>query len=351
VASLLHILGVFGFDLSGQPEVEAPLLARGAALLPRLSAAEAASAYWGLGMCRSVKCELYEGLTQRLADLVSTSMPQPAAAAAATAARDSGGHNSSSSKGSSALPDSLLRQAFQGYLAGRLEGAQVTLPAPVLEHMRAAWLAGGGRSSSGAGTTALLRELGWLLNALRVRARVGVRSRLDGLLRVDVELTGSGGRPVALQLLGEREVDDAGGRLGPVAWEDEVLKVNGYQQVHWLRVTELKRVPHARRPRYLADVLRRLGVGVQERLLTAAEASWAERAGGAGSGGRGAGAGGGRRGGSGPLDLVGSGGITASEADVLMRDRHSSSSTASGGGWASGGRGSRSQRGTGWQRR
>ena len=165
-------------------------------------------------------------------------------------------------------------------------------------------------------------------------------------------LTGGGGRPVASQLVWGQEVDDAGGRLGPVALEDDVLKVNEFQHVHWLRVTELKRVPHARRPRYLADVLRRLGVGVQERLLTAAEASWAERAGGAGSGGRGAGAGGGRRGGSGPLDLVGSGGITASEADVLMRDRHSSSSsTASGGGWASGGRGSRSQRGTGRQRR
>ncbi|KAF8065736.1 tstD [Scenedesmus sp. PABB004] len=378
VASLLHVLGTFGYDFSSQPELRDALLSRGEALLPGMRPSEVASLYWGLGMTRCVTAPLFGRLTDTVAALVE-------AADAAQAALDAAGPQQPPRRGgraadapaagapaaaggaappaaalgaeevavlrerARAFPDSLARQAFQAYLAARLEDAPVELPPRVLERLRGAWLAGNTRAHArggggGGGGAAqqqapLLGELSWLLGQLGIKARVGVRSRLDGLIPVDVELTASGGRLVALQLLDERRLDADGGKLAPAQWEEAVLRRNGYDEVFWLRLPELRRVPHAARPRYFADLLRQLGLNPQERLLSAAEAAWARgaaRRGGAGAGAAGEGAG---------LGMVGASGIRASEADLLMRDRGGGG--AAGGadaGWASGGRGSRSRR-------
>jgi hypothetical protein len=136
-----------------------------------------------------------------------------------------------------------------------------------------------------------------------------------------------------------------GFRLAPVAWEEDVLRRNGYDDVAWLRVAEYRRVPKEARVRYLADLLRKLGISVQERLLAATERAWLDAGcarptggvGGVGSIGLGGipGGGGSWRG------QVGASGISAAEADVLMQD-----GGGGGRGWASGGRSSRGRHGT-----
>lgn len=381
MASLFHVLGLFGFDFSTKPELLQQLLPRAKELLPQMKPFEVTSMYWGLGMSRQVSNSLFRDLThivsklqqqqmhaqERLQQLQGQEQQQPqqgseavtGGAAAPTQPKSSQQQRRQEQQPSAKelqqlraraqqMPESLQRQAFQAYIAARLEDEPVELPPDVLDAFRAAWIAGSKTSSrdasrmrghGGRALQPLLAELDWVLQQLRIRARIAVRSKLDKLVPVDVELVASGQRLVALQVLDDNEVDDLGTKLAPVQWEEDVLKRNGYEEVHWLRVGDYKRVPKEKRPRFVADVLRKLGITPQERLLAAAEREWVK----AGckptdSGGGGSGSGGSDSWG----DKVGAGGISAAEADVLMQDGGSAGS----GGWASGGRGSRSRRGS-----
>eukprot|EP00775_Hariotina_reticulata_P012922 gene12923-13049_t len=92
---------------------------------------------------------------------------------------------------------------------------------------------------------------------------------------VDLELQASGQRLVAVQILDEHSTDHQGNKLASVLWEEDVLRRNGYDDIFWLRVSELKKIPVERRVRYFVDILRKLGVNPQERLVAAAEKAWA----------------------------------------------------------------------------
>jgi hypothetical protein len=381
MASLFHVLGLFGFDFEAKPELLGALLPRAEALLPNMKPFEVTSLYWGLGMTRQVTNSLFADLTaivrrlqqqQSAAQARLQELQEQHAVQQQPAAGDGDGDAVSQQQHpeqqqqqqrrsgkqqlpqtpevaqlqarARQLPDSLQRQAFQAFIAARMEGAPVELPVDVLSALQSAWLAssrhsaGSGGSSSyargGRALQPLLLELEWLLGALRIKARVGVRSKLDKLVPVDVELLASGQRCVALQVLDEHEVARDGTRLATVAWEEDVLRRNGYDDVHWLRVADYKRVPKERRPRYIGDLLRKLGISPQERLLAAAERAWLEAGCKPGGGGSGGSSSGGSWG-----DKAGAGGISAAEADVLMQG-------GSGGGWAMGGRGTRSRRGS-----
>ncbi|WIA37097.1 hypothetical protein OEZ86_014066 [Tetradesmus obliquus] len=81
VASLFHVLGLFGFDLAGQlqQQQQAALLARAQQLLPQMKPSEAASLYWGMGMARFVHCELFVELTETLGKLAQQQLAAQAA--------------------------------------------------------------------------------------------------------------------------------------------------------------------------------------------------------------------------------------------------------------------------------
>jgi hypothetical protein len=227
------------------------------------------------------------------------------------------------------------------------------LHAEVLEELRSAWLAGSSGSSSSRrkqqqqqeNLQPLLADLAWMLQQMKVKSRCNVRSKLDQLLVVDLELQASGQRLVALQILDEHSTDHQGNKLASVLWEEDVLRRNSYDDIFWLRVSELKRIPVEKRVRYFVDILRKLGVNPQERLVAAAEKAWVQ--GGRMSGGSAAAAGGGAAAAGAVTGsswgMKGASGMSASELDVLMHDKGSSRSGMAGG-WSSGGRGSRSRR-------
>jgi hypothetical protein len=354
IASLFHVLGIFGFDFSTRQEQLQQLLARASALLPNMKPFEVTSLFWGLGMIREVDNTLFRDITvavmrlqqqqaqaqAQLAELQQQQQqqqdPQQQQQQQQMAALQARARQ---------LPDSLQRQAFQAYIAARLEDVAVELPADVLDALRQAWLAGSRNSSSSsssrgrAGPDPLLAEFAWFLREFDVGGKVGVRSQVDGLVPVDVQLMASGQRCVALQLLPDAELDNNGSKLATVRWEEDVLYRNKYDVVHWLSVSDYTRIPPAAKPRYVAELLRKFGVNPVERKMAAAEKAWIAAGCKPGSsGGRGSGS----RGGDGSSwgGRRGAGDISAAEADVLMQDGGSSSA----GGWASGGRGTRSKR-------
>lgn len=345
MASLFHVLGIFGFDFSNKQHQLQLLLPRATALLPQMRPFEVTSLYWGLGMIRQVDNSLFRDVTAIVARLQQQQLAAAARLAELQQQQGEEGEQQPEQQQLQAkarqLSESLQRQAFQAYIAARLEGIEVELPGDVLEALRGAWLAGN-RSSNRVGSPGkqrldpLLAEFEWIMRELRVKGKVGVRSKLDKLLAVDVEVVATGQRLVALQLLPDAELDSMGSKLAAVQWEEDVLRRNGYDEVFWLRVSEYRGVPKAARVRYFADLLRKLGVSPQERLVAAAEKAWVDAGckpvGGSGRGGSGGAGGWGTRG-------AAAGDITASEADILMQD-----GSSSGGGWASGGRGSRSKR-------
>jgi hypothetical protein len=344
MASLFHVLGIFGFDFSNKQEQLQQLLPRAQTLLPQMKPFEVTSLYWGLGMIRQVDNDLFRDITAIVEQLQQQQLQAQARLAEQQQQQQQQAQavpqqqQQQLQARSRQLSESLQRQAFQAYIAARLEGVNVELPGDVLDALRSGWLAGN-RSSRGGKqrTDPLLAEFEWFMQEMRVKGRVGTRSKLDKLLAVDVELVASGQRLVALQLLPDAELDSMGSKLATVQWEEDVLRRNGYDEVFWLHVSEYKRVPKASRPRYFADLLRKLGVNPQERLLLATEKAWAAagcKPTGSSSSSRGGGSGG-----------VGgwsgrAGDISAAEADVLMQDGGSSSA----GGWASGGKGTRSRK-------
>jgi hypothetical protein len=338
MASLFHVLGIFGFDFSNKQEQLQQLLPRAQTLLPQMKPFEVTSLYWGLGMIRQVDNDLFRDITGIVAQLQQQQLQAQARIAEQQQQEQATPQQQQQLQARSRqLSESLQRQAFQAYIAARLEGVNAELPGDVLDALRSAWLAGN-RSSRGGKqrTDPLLAEFEWFMQELRVKGRVGTRSKLDKLLAVDVELVASGQRLVALQLLPDAELDSMGSKLAAVQWEEDVLRRNGYDEVFWLQVSEYKRVPKASRPRYFADLLRKLGVNPQERLLLATEKAWA--AAGCkptGSSSSKSGSSGGVSGWSGRA-----GDISAAEVDVLMQDGRSSSA----GGWASGGKGTRSRK-------
>uniref|UniRef100_A0A383VFE3 RAP domain-containing protein n=1 Tax=Tetradesmus obliquus TaxID=3088 RepID=A0A383VFE3_TETOB len=370
VASLFHVLGLFGFDLAGQlqQQQQAALLARAQQLLPQMKPSEAASLYWGMGMARFVHCELFVELTETLGKLAQQQLAAQAALEqqgvdwqqqqqrqrpGQQQQQQGDGQVRQLQDQARQLPDSLQRQAFQAFIASRIEEAEgVSFQPEVLVAFKSAWeagLAGSSSSSSSSGGNRrqrrqqqqqrqqpLLQDLDWMLQQLSIKAAVGRRSR-DGLLHVDLDLQASGQRRVALQLLEPHSCSSDGQKLAPAQWEEDVLLRNGFDAVVWWQVAEWKACPKAARLRLFAEVLRRAGVNPQERLVAAAEKAWQ-----AGRMDKGSGRGGSRgavqqQGGDG-LGMVGASGIRASEADLLMQDRGGAV-----GGWASGGRGTRSR--------
>jgi hypothetical protein len=216
--------------------------------------------------------------------------------------------------------------------------------------LKSAWEAGlAGNSSSGGNRRQrrqqqqqhrqqpLLQDLEWMLQQLSIKAAVGRRSK-DGLLYVDVDLQASGQRRVALQLLEPHSCSSDGQKLAPAQWEEDVLLRNGFDAVVWWQVAEWKACPKPARVRLFAEVVRRAGVNPQERLVAAAEKAWQagrmDRSSSRGSGSSGFM----QQQDTDGLGMVGASGIRASEADLLMQDRGGAV-----GGWASGGRGSRSR--------
>jgi hypothetical protein len=360
VASLFHVLGLFGFDFSSQlpQEQQTALLSRAQQLLPQMKPSEATSLYWGLGMARLVHCELFDQLTETVAKLAQQQL------AAQAALQEQGidwqqrqqqqvdKQTRQLQEQARLLPDSLQRQAFQAFIASRLEGAQgASLQPDVMAAFKSAWEAGLAGSSSAGGNRRqrrqqqqhrqqpLLQDLDWMLQQLSIKAAVGRRSR-DGLLHVDLDLQASGQRRVALQLLEPHSCSSDGQKLAPAQWEEDVLLRNEFDAVIWWQIAEWKACPKPARVRLFAEVLRRAGVNPQERLVAAAEKAWQagrmDRS--SGRGGSSSRGGAQQQGGEG-LGMVGASGIRASEADLLMQDRGG----AVGGGWASGGRGTRSR--------
>lgn len=333
VASLFHVLGIFGFDfdIPAHKPLLQTLLPRAAELLPQMKPSEVTSLYWGLGMTKQVNNDLFQQLTTVVAKL------QQQAAAGQQQQQRLGQRRQQQDAQQRVLqmPASLQRQAFQAFIAAKLEDVDVSLPGDVLAAFRDAWMEGSGSGGSSGGgkrkrqqLRPLLEELQWMLQAFMVKARVNCRSKLDGLVTVDIELNASGQRLVAIQILDEHDVDSQGHRLAPVLWEEDLLHRNRYDQVYWVQVSDYKRCPKEKRPRFLADVLQRVGVNPKDRLVSAAESAWVAagcKVPAAGAAGVSAG-----------WDTVGSGGISASEVDILLQDGRG------GGGYASGGgRGSR----------
>eukprot|EP00879_Flechtneria_rotunda_P006429 GHRR01006755.1.p1 GENE.GHRR01006755.1~~GHRR01006755.1.p1 ORF type:complete len:510 (+),score=197.47 GHRR01006755.1:113-1531(+) len=346
VASLFHVLGIFGFDFSTKPDILQQLLPRATELLPQMKPLEITSLYWGLGLTRQVDSALFRQLTDMIAKLHQ--QQEQAALQLQQQPQLEQQRLRLLQQQAKQLPGSLQRQAFQAYIAARLEEVAIQLPVSALQAFRDAWIAG--NSSKRQQQSPLLADVEWMLQQLRIKAQVATRSKLNQLLTVDIELNASGGRVVALQLLADHSTDTQGAKLAPVQWEEDVLRRNGYDDVYWLRVEEYKRCPKEKRVRYVADVLRKLGINPQELLLKAAEKGWVEggRMDGKGSAtGANASSRAAARGSGGSWDAVGAGGIRASEADVLLQERGGRSSNSKGGvgGWASGGRGSRSRRG------
>jgi hypothetical protein len=330
-ASLFLALGAFAH--APPADAAAALLPRARELLPSMGPLEACSLYRGLGLAGLVHNDLWDEIT-------TTALPRALAAGQ--------------------LTPSTKRMAFQGFLAGRLRGARASLPADAAVALKAAWAeglaarprtgpgaaAGGRRSPLGAEVRALLDQLG-------VKHDADVPTR-DGLSVVDVQLRAGGGRWVALQVAGEHEFSSNGGaRLGPAALQEALLEKAGYA-VRWLSVHDLGSKPPHRRPLYMAELLRGLGVGVGRDALRAAEeladggaaaaAAAAKAAAAAAAGGRGRGRvrGGGRGargGGGGEID---GGVVRASEAELLFRDpKVSGGKGRRGGGGGGGGRGRR----------
>ncbi|KAF6264773.1 hypothetical protein COO60DRAFT_1698137 [Scenedesmus sp. NREL 46B-D3] len=364
VASLFHVLGLFGFDFSSQlpQEQQAVLLARAQQLLPQMKPSEATSLYWGMGMARLVHCELFSQLTETVAKLAQQQLAAQAQLQQQGVdwqqqPRQQQQQQQQADKQvrqlqekARLLPESLQRQAFQAFIASRLEEAEgSSLQPDVMAAFKSAWEAGlAGASASGGNRRQrrqqqhrqqpLLQDLEWMLQQLGIKAAVGRRSR-DGLLHVDLDLQASGQRRVAVQLLEPHSCSSDGQKLAAAQWEEDVLLRNGFDAVVWWQVGEWKACPKPARVRLFTDVLRRAGVNPQERLVAAAERAWQagrmDRGGGRGAGGGGSAA---RQHGSEGLGMVGASGIRASEADLLMREREGTA-----GGWASGGRGSRSR--------
>lgn len=289
MASLFHSLGVFGHRPA--PAELDVLLPRAAALLPRMSPAEVASLYWGLGMVRATDNALFLQLTsttlpglwaaQQLGPVPSSSSEGEASSSSSSSPASSrsssraggsrrGGSSSSSSKAGSRVTDSLKRQAFQGYLAGKLEGVPGKWPAPLLAACREAW----GRSAGGAEPCAAVAELRALAKQLGVLL-LGQKRTQDGLIELDLALQASGERLVVVQVLLPHDVaSNSGELLAPVRWQRDILERNGFDEVHFLPAADYQRVPLSSRPQFLADLLRRLGINVRREALVAARQQW-----------------------------------------------------------------------------
>ncbi len=324
VASLFHALGAFGH--APPAAALAALLPRAAEVLPRMAPLEAASLYRGLGLSGQVHNAVWEELTLR-------GLPD-----AWRAGR---------------LGPETKRMAFQGFLAGKLEGAEAAPPGEVLVDLKAAWDDGlaqrprcgfarnGGGGGDGGRRSALGAEVHSLLDQLGVKHDVDVPTR-DGLSVVDVQLRASGGRWVALQITGEHEfASNSGQKLGPAALQQALLEKAGYE-VRWLSVRDIADKPPHRRAFYLAELLRSLGVGLGKTASRLAEEQAEAGAAAAAAGGRGAARGarggrGGRARGAGERSGSFDGGVVrVSEAEMLFDDPK-----------VSGGRGGRRRTGSG----
>jgi hypothetical protein len=296
-ASLFHALGTFGH--APDADAAAALLPRARELLPRMAPLEACSLYRGLGLSGLVNNDLYDELT-------SSGVPRAHAAGQ--------------------LAPSTKRMAFQGFLAGRLQGVAAQMPPEAATGLAAAWRDGlAARPSCGGGSggrrSALGAEVRALLQQLGVRHDADVATR-DGLLVVDLQLRAGGGRWVALQVAGEHEFTSNGGtKLGAASLQQAVLERNGYE-VRWLSAHDLGAVPRHRRPLYVAELLRALGVGVDAAALRLAEQ---QAEGGAAAAGAAAAAAGGPRGrggrsGSGGRGDFDGGVVKVREAELLFDD-------------------------------
>ena len=343
IAALFHALGAFAH--SPPPAALAPLLARAEELLPRMTALEACSLYRGLGLCGATDSGAWRALT---ADAVPAAWRRGELDAAAK------------------------RMAFQGFLAGRLAGAEgATLPADALADLKAAWdagLAARPRVGGGAGANGRQRrrrggygaaahadaaassgppaaEAAALLDQLGVRHDADVPTR-DGLSVVDIQLQAGGGRWVALQVAGDHEFAANGGqKLGAAALQQALLEKAGYE-VRWLAARDLAGKPPARRALYMVELLRSLGVGVSKTAARLAEERAEGGGGEAGGGGGGAsassgsssggassrGSGGRGRGGRGAAASWDGGVVRVSEAELLFDDPKVAGGRGGGGG-------------------
>lgn len=230
VASLFYALGVF----SHQPgdALMAALTPRVEALLPQMSPAELCNVYWGLALAEQTAQPLFGHVHALLPDLYETN----------------------------SLTDSLLRQAFQGWLAARLAGSSSSLPPlpPLLvDGMKRAWMT----SVHGAETNAIAEEIVGVLKSLKIQHDAR-RPTKDGLVSIDVALRPGPNRFVALQIVREHDhTCNTGQSLGPLLLRGQILERNGWE-VRSLRVKDYLAVDPIMRPLYVAEVVKGLGIRV-----------------------------------------------------------------------------------------
>jgi len=123
---LFHVLGIFGFDLGAKPELLAALLPRAEQLLPQLKPFEVTSMYWGLGMTRQVTCPLFHQMTDVINQLQQRQLQAQQQLQEQQQQADNG-MQQKLQKLANELSPSLQRQAFQAYIAARLEDVQLEL--------------------------------------------------------------------------------------------------------------------------------------------------------------------------------------------------------------------------------
>jgi hypothetical protein len=315
VASLFHGLGSFGHIPS--PSMLDAVLPRLLDLLPKMKPLEVSSTFWGMGLCHVP--------AQHPAWVKISGEVLPAL------------------HGAGRLDASLLRQAFQGFLAARLhdkatpkldagltramweawgEGLQAAVTARELDGsssssggggggggaraavaagrkgseggmVRGAGAGGGGSSRGGRLDGSVRGQVLRLLDELGIVVHAVGQTTSDGLVIVDVHLRAGGSREVALQLVGEHNYVACGpskGRLmGPALWQQDVLERNGFEVV-FLPQAEYAAVASTKRAEFMSDLLSRLGIHVKKHVLAAvvarrAEQQAARKAGGAGGGG------------------------------------------------------------------
>ncbi|KAG2490018.1 hypothetical protein HYH03_011483 [Edaphochlamys debaryana] len=263
------------------------------------NAVELCNMYWGLALLGEVEGPLFARLERALAEEWARAEERRLArvAAAGGAAEveeveeEEGAEEGVKGKGKApkdeerwALPPSLMRMAWQGFLASMLTAPERThcLPPAAVAALKGCWVETLEAQSQQKG--GVVDEVATILGKLGVAHDVR-RPTGDKLAVIDIAVKGGPDQWVAIMLVHEEmQCSNSKQLWGSVHVQRQVLEKNGWD-VRYLYVRDLERLERSVRPLFIADLLRSVGVRIRRKPAAGpGQAAGAEQGAGAGAG-------------------------------------------------------------------